>query len=333
MSPQTTDRLPSEPARVRLAHLPTPIEPLQKLAAVSSGLRIDIKRDDLTGVVLSGNKIRKLEFVLADALAQRATCVITCGGVQSNHARATAAAAVRVGLRSHLLLSGAEPPDPDGNLFLGRLLGADVRFITAEQYEQRDRLMGEVAAEVRAAGARPYLIPEGASNAIGAWGYVAMLRELLAQRPEFPWGSIVCATGSGGTHAGLLIGSRLLGLDVHIRSYLVHRTRDYFVRQVLEITEDFERRFGCRTGLRAEDVDVVAGYQGSTYAQIYPEEVEVIHAMAREEGIVLDPVYTGKAFTGLLSEIHQGEYGSRDRILFIHTGGIYGLLAQRDRFL
>lgn len=343
------------PPRESLAHLPTPVHPLARLSA-AAGAAIDIKRDDLTGCLLSGNKIRKLEFVLADALRAGATAVVTCGGVQSNHARATAGAAARLGLRCGLLLRGepparAEAPAPgaplagaeaiaagraslrplpaDGNLFLDELLGAEVRWVDAAGYEERDLRMAQWAEELRARGERPYLIPEGASDEVGAWGYVAMLAELREQAPAFPWRRIVCALGSGGTHAGLLLGARLLGLEVRIRSYLVQRDPAYFRARVMEIASAFERRYGVRAGIAPEEIEIAAGFEGPAYAEVYPQEVATIRELARLEGIVLDPVYTGKALTGLLAELRSGELPREERLLFVHTGGIFGLLAQR----
>jgi len=316
---------------VRLAHLPTPVHPLVRLSA-ELGIAVDIKRDDLTGCVLSGNKIRKLEFVLADAKHRGATCVVTCGGLQSNHCRATAGAAAQLGMRCVLVLRGSAPDLPDGNLFLYRLLGAEIRWVSAAKYERRDEQMAGVAEALRARGEEPYVIPEGASNALGAWGYVRMMRELREQAGEFPWRMIVCAIGSGGTHAGLLLGSRLLGLDVRVRSYSVQRSPEYFHDQVLAIAEAFDRDYGTRVDLRRSDVEVVDGFEGPAYAEVYPDEIAAIRDLARREGVILDPVYTGKAFTGLLSDGRAGKIPRRDRVLFIHTGGIFGLMAQRGAF-
>ncbi len=329
------------PPRIPLAHLPTPITPLPRLCAELGGPRIDVKRDDLTGLLLSGNKVRKLEYLMADARQQGATCVITCGGIQSNHARATAAAAAQLGLRCVLALKGGtpaqlqtdrDPATPDGNLFLDRLLGAEVRWVSASEYEDRGRVMDAFAAEVRQAGEVPYIIPEGGSNALGACGYVAMLAELLDQVPDFPWTTLVCAVGSGGTMAGLLIGARLLGLPVRIRGYSVHRSPDYFVGEVLAIVAEYDRRYGTALSLAAQDIEVAGGYEGPGYAQVFPQEVQTILHLARQEGIVLDPVYTGKAFTGLLADIRRGAVASRECVLFLHTGGVFGLFAQRDHF-
>jgi D-cysteine desulfhydrase family pyridoxal phosphate-dependent enzyme len=361
---------PAPPPRLRLAHLPTPIEALTPagpgIAAAAranpaigigswAGAAIDIKRDDLTGCLLSGNKIRKLEFILADARRRGASCVITCGGTQSNHARATAGASARLGLGCVLLLRRPAAVDAaasagactnaginadarvmasaDGNLFLDDLLGARVRWVSAAEYEDRDRAMAAVADELRARGETPYVIPEGASNALGAWGYVHMMEELREQVPAFPWRVIVCAIGSGGTHAGLLLGARRLGLDVRIRSYCVQRTPDYFRGQVLSICEAFAREFGAPVAVRGEEVEIVSGFEGPAYAEVYPEEVAAIRGLARGAGILLDPVYTGKAFTGLLADLRAGRIARDEHVLFVHTGGIFGLMAQRRDLL
>jgi D-cysteine desulfhydrase len=324
---------PTAPARLRLAHLPTPITPLPRLSA-ELGVAIDVKRDDLTGLATSGNKIRKLEFVLAEARARGATALVTCGGIQSNHARATAAAAARLGLRAVLLLAGEPGPGaPEGNLFLDRLLGAETRFVSTEGYAERDARMAEIARELRAAGETPFVIPEGASDALGAWGYLAAVGEILAQAPEFPWDIVVCAVGSGGTLAGLVLGARLHGLSARVRGYSVHRTPGWFAARTREIVDEFAARHGCAAAMGEAEIEVVGGFEGPAYAEVYPAEVETIRRVARREGIVLDPVYTGKAFTGLLADIRAGRIARGARVLFIHTGGIFGLLAQREALL
>jgi D-cysteine desulfhydrase len=324
---------PTAPARLRLAHLPTPITPLPRLSA-EMGASIDVKRDDLTGLATSGNKIRKLEFVLAEARARGATALVTCGGIQSNHARATAAAAARLGLRAVLLLAG-EPGAgaPEGNLLLDRLLGAEVRFVSPAGYAERDARMAEIARDLRAAGETPFVIPEGASDALGAWGYVAAVGEILTQAPEFPWDTVVCAVGSGGTLAGLVLGARLHGLTARVRGYSVHRTPAWFAARTREIVDDFAARYACRAAVREPEIEVIGGYEGPAYAETYPEELETIRRAARLEGIVLDPVYTAKAFTGLLADIRADRIARGARVLFIHTGGIFGLFAQREGIL
>jgi D-cysteine desulfhydrase len=325
---------PPAPPRLPLAHLPTPIEPLARLSA-ELGVAIDVKRDDLTGLALSGNKVRKLEFVLGEARRQGATALITCGGAQSNHARATAAAGARLGLRTVLLLrAGGEiaAGPPDGNLFLDALLGAEIRAIDAAAYEDRDARMEAVARELRAAGEVPWVIPEGASDALGAWGYLAAVEEMRAQTPGLPWDAIVCAVGSGGTLAGLVLGLARLGPGCRVRGYSVHRTPEAFTRRVDGILDDFVRRYG---GPRpaAGAFEIVGGFEGPAYAEVYPEEAEVIRRLARREGLLLDPVYTGKAFTGLLGDVRAGRIPRGARVLFLHTGGAFGLLAQRGDVL
>ena len=209
-----------DPERLVLANLPTPVQQLGRLPGLEGGPEIFIKRDDLTGAGLSGNKIRKLEYLFAEAKAQRADTVITCGGIQSNHARATAAADARVGLKTHLVLREEGAPEPDqGNLFLGRLAGARIHRITKAEYAERDRIMDELARELDRKGHRVYIIPEGGSNAMGTWGYVRAVSELKAL-PE-PFDLVVCALGSGGTCAGLEIGRAFEGMDFEVAAFNV----------------------------------------------------------------------------------------------------------------
>ena len=297
------------------------------------GVELLVKRDDLTGVELSGNKVRKLEFLLADARHKGADVVLTCGGAQSNHCRATAIAATRVGMRALLFLRTADPARPppvEGNILLDRLVGAEVRWITPEQYRARAEVMAAAAAELRAGGAAPYVIPEGGSNALGSWGYVRAVEELAAQLAALPPArrtTIVYAAGSGGTGAGLILGTRLCGLDAPVVGFNVCDDRDYFVRVIGDICAEAVRAWRLDVRFdRARDVEIVDGYVGAGYAQSRPEELALLRDVARAEGIVLDPVYTGKAFFGLVTELGKrgpGAFG--DRIIFVHTGGIFGL--------
>jgi D-cysteine desulfhydrase len=330
------------PPRVGLANLPTRVQPLERLSAEVGGPQIFVKRDDETGSDLSGNKVRKLEFLLAEAKRENADLVLTCGGIQSNHCRATALAARRLGMDSILFLRGDEPPDRDGNLFLDSLIGAELRFITPEIYADRRRVMAEEAEKQRSKGRRPYVIPEGGSNALGSLGYVAMLVELIGQSGDgsFPWDHIVCATGSGGTVAGLLLGARLLGLETTIWGVNVCDDARYFQDRVLEIAAQFEARWvpellpqaGPHPPLDRASIRILEGYKGPAYAQTYPEEVELIRKVARRDGLLLDPVYTGKAFYGMVEEARKGRFGT-GRVLFVHTGGIFSLFAYRAELL
>lgn len=310
----------SYPERVRLARLPTPVDPLVRLSA-EFGVEIHCKRDDLTGAELSGNKVRKLEFLMADAVARKARTVITCGGEQSNHARATALCCARLGLDCVLLLRTADPARPpqlEGNIILDRLAGAKIRWITPDEYRMRGELMNEVAREVEAA----YVVPEGGSNALGAWGYVGCLEELLGQVPR-PF-AVVYACGSGGTGAGLLLGRKLLGAtDVRVVGVNVCDDRDYFVRTIGAILT------AAGHPEAADGIEIQDGYVGLGYARSRAEEIALIHRVARAEGLVLDPVYTGKAFFALARELERNRNRFGQRIVFLHTGGIYGLLTSQ----
>lgn len=322
---------PAEPPRIELAHLPTGGHWLRERWG---GLPIYMKRDDHTGGELSGNKIRKLEYLLAEARAQGATWVLTCGGEQSNHARATALAAARLGLGSTLLLRTTDPerpPAPTGNIALDTLVGAQLRWISYPQWRERDRLLEEAAAELRARGEVPYIIPEGGSNALGTWGYVRALHELVAQLDELPRpATIVYACGSGGTGAGLVLGAKLLRLEergLRVAGINVCDDRDYFVTKIGAICAEVCARWSLGVTIEPADIDIVDGHVGLGYAKSRPEELATIAAVCRREGVVLDPVYTGKAFHGMLTELARTPDRFGAAVCFVHTGGLFGLLA------
>jgi D-cysteine desulfhydrase len=316
------------PARIPLAQTPTPLERLERLSA-RAGVELYCKRDDLTGAALSGNKVRKLEFLLAEARAQGAETVITCGGAQSNHCRATAIAAARLGLRSVLLLrvpDPSQPPPLEANILLDRLVGAEIRWVSREQYARRATLLPQIAAEI----GRAYVIPEGGSNATGAWGYVRAVEELAQQLPRGPM-TIVYAAGSGGTGAGLILGCRLAGLrEARVVGVNVCDDRDYFVRVISEIAEEARVRFRLDTAVAPSEIEIIDGYVGRGYALSRPEELTLLIDVARTEGIVLDPVYTGKAMFGLLTELRERPGSLGPRVVFIHTGGIFGLFPKAE---
>jgi D-cysteine desulfhydrase len=321
------------PPRLDLAHLPTPLEPLKNLSK-ELGVELFIKRDDLTGGALSGNKIRKLEFVLADALAKGADTVLTCGGAQSNHSRATAIAAARLGLSCILILRTPDPSNPpplEGNILLDRMAGAQIVWITPDQYRRRDQIFEREAEKLRKANGNPYIIPEGASNPLGAWGYIRAVDELARDLDRLPDGlnratTIIHATGSGGTGAGLILGSRLFGLNVRIASINVCDDREYFIEAIGKICENAIARYNLSIPFsREHDIEIIDGYVGRGYALSRPEELALIRDVARKEGLFLDPVYTGKAFFGMTQELKRDPQCFGERIVFIHTGGIFGL--------
>lgn len=330
----------SELPRLHLAQLPTPLEEAPLLLPALGGLTrpmLYIKRDDLSGIELSGNKVRKLELLLAAAKASGADTVVTCGGVQSNHCRATALSAARLGLSCALLLrvdDPAQPPPLSGNLLLAAASGARIRFISRAAYANRSALLAELCAELHAQGRTAYAIPEGGSNALGCLGYVRCIEELRAQipDPQRPL-TIVHAAGSGGTGAGLLLGVALCGLPWRVAGVNVCDDRPYFVRRVREILDEAATQFGVPEAARLSEegervIDIRDGYVGRGYALSQPDELRLIHAVCRARGLVLDPVYTGKALRGLIEELRRDPMTFGERVVFLHTGGIYGLLAQ-----
>lgn len=327
----------ARPPRLSLANLPTRIQPLERLPRALGGVawpNLFVKRDDETGSDLTGNKVRKLEYLLAEAVACGADLILTCGGVQSNHCRATAVAARRLGLDSLLFLRGQDPGERDGNLLLDAMVGAELRFITPEQYADRRAVMAAAAGEIRAQGRRPYVIPEGGSNALGSFGYVGMIEELRAQAGggALPWRHLVCAVGSGGTLAGLILGTKLCGVDLSIWGVNVCDSAAYFRSRALEIAEEFRARFLPHVPaplLTAEEISILEGYKGPAYAVPFAEELETIRLAARTEGLLLDPVYTGKAFHGMVAELGRGRFPQDEPVLFLHTGGAFSLFPYR----
>ena len=329
----------SFPPQINLARLPTPLQPLQRLGE-KLGVDLYVKRDDLTGAALSGNKIRKLEFVLADALDRKADTIITCGGAQSNHCRATAVAAAMLGMNCRLLLRTPDPTDPpaaEGNILLDCMAGADIVWITPEDYARRDDCMKREGAALEGTGHKPYLIPEGASNALGAWGYIRAAEELVNDVANLPGGSsqpctIINAAGSGGTSAGLILGVRMLDLNARIVSINVSDDRQYFVKAIGDICESAIADYQLGIDFsRERDVEIIDGYVGRGYAVSQKAELELLCETARTEGIFLDPVYTGKAFFGMVQELKNNPGCFGDRVIFVHTGGIFGLLPLADQ--
>jgi D-cysteine desulfhydrase len=319
------------PPRVSCARLPTPLERSPRLGA-ELGIDLWYKRDDMTGLELSGNKARKLEFLLADALAAQADTVITCGGIQSNHCRAVAFAAARFGLRCVVLLrcdDPASPPPLEANALLDAVAGADIRYISHEAYADRKRVMAQTAAALISSGRRPYVIPEGGSNAIGAWGYVAAIAELRDQIPADVWNGPVTigyATGSGGTAAGVEMGVRLFGGPlVRTIGFAVVNDAAYFRGVVAAICADASRADPDLPSVPAEAITIDDAFKGPGYARCGPEVHAMIRRAARSDGILIDPVYTAKAFLGFVTRLGEIPADRRGRAIFIHTGGAFGL--------
>ena len=324
------------PPRLRLARLPTPFEPLDRLSALLGGPRIWVKRDDLSDCAVSGNKIRKLEFTIAQARQENADTLVTCGGLQSNHCRATALLGARLGLGVELVLRGESSGTPDGNLFLDHLAGASVHCYPARRYQQEhEALLAAHAKRLQAQGRHPFVIPTGASDAIGVWGYVAACAELAEDfvQAGIDPRVVVCATGSGGTQAGLTAGLRLHGLRAEAWGMAVCDDAAWFRNKVHADLASWQQRYGVALDTAALAVNVLDDYIGAGYAQAGQDVFQTIGLVARTEGLVLDPVYTAKAFHGMLHEMRHGRFRDEKDIVFVHTGGLFGLFAQREQAL
>lgn len=325
------DRLP----RFSLAQLPTPLEPLPALSRALGGPELWIKRDDQTGLALGGNKTRKLEFLVGQALAQGADTLVTAGAAQSNHCRQTAAAAAKAGLKCELILNGQPPELPNGNLLLDEILGAKAHWI---ERPQRAAKLRELPEQLRAAGRKPYVIPVGGSNGVGATGYVVAMQELMQQlrsggrRVDH----IFFGTSSGGTQAGIVLGAKLAGFTGQLHGLSIDKDdpeHEAYETEVAQIANECAAYLGADVRLTAAEVRVVYGYKGEGYGVVGNLEREAIQLMARCEGILLDPVYAGRAFGALLDLIRKKTFKSGETILFWHTGGSAALFAYARELL
>jgi D-cysteine desulfhydrase len=330
--------------RLPLCHAPTP---LRRTAALDAwiGREVWIKRDDMTGGAEAGNKIRKLEFLLADALAKKATVVLTCGGIQSNHARATAIVCAELGLRSVLFLrvdassasgpTNAAPRDRlplVGNVLLDRMVGAELRLISPADYAARAAVMEAAALDLARRGERPYVIPEGGSNGLGAMGYVEAMREVRAQMdlgiagaPE-RFDVVVLACGSGGTAVGTALGAARFGVADNVHAFAVCDDRAYFegvAERILAEARAYDADLAPPAALRFDD-----SAKGPAYGVMTAEQKKFLVTTATKTGLVLDPVYTGKALFGTREAVRRGDISPSAKVLFLHTGGLPGLLAQ-----
>jgi D-cysteine desulfhydrase family pyridoxal phosphate-dependent enzyme len=311
--------------RIQLAHLPTPVEPLPRLSAALGGPSLWVKRDDQTGLAFGGNKTRKLELLLAEAQAHGARMLCTRGAPQSNHCRQTAAAARRVGLDCSLVLTGQRPEHTQANLLLDTLLGAEIVW---SGDGDPDMVLKQVFDDAWSSGQRPYLIPYGGSNALGAVAYAAAMAEFIAQGIAVD--RIVHATSSGGTQAGLILGSRLYGFEGHILGISIDPTAEALRPRIAALVRDTADKLGSPLTGEGAEIHVVDDYLGQGYAQMGELEREAISLFARHEGILLDPVYTGRAAGGMIDLIRRGKIDPDERVLFWHTGGTPALFAYAD---
>ena len=325
----------SYPRRLLLAQTPTPLQPLDRLSAEIGGPRIWIKRDDMTGAAVSGNKIRKLEFTLAKAIDDGFDTIITCGGVQSNHCRTTAILCAQLGLHCHLILRGDANSDVDGNLLLDKLVGAELSFVDNADYQRRsDEIFQHWKNHYAESGKRAFAIPVGASDGHGLWGYIAACEELKQDFSEHSIAPkhIVSATGSGGTQAGLTVGSVIHDLQAKVWGINVCDDEQYFLDKVAQDIGEWQSWYGYSDAFEKPwSINVIDGYVGAGYAQADEKIFALIQQLASQEGIILDPVYTGKAFYGLLEEIKQQRFADTEDIVFVHTGGLFGLFPQKQQ--
>lgn len=309
--------------RILFAQLPTPIESLPRLSMALNGPRIWVKRDDQTGVGLGGNKTRKLEYVLAEAQANGARTLITVGGIQSNHCRQTAALAARLGMECILVLSGEPSANPNGNVLLDRLFGAQIIWTT---HPERDHTLQAVFEQAWADGKRPYLIPLGASTPTGTIGYYTAFQEFLSQQVPADW--IVVASSSAGTQAGLVLGAKRSGWKGKVLGISIDHAASELQEAVARIASEAASRLAFDVKVAPEEVWVNDQYLGGGYAVMGDAEIEAIRLFSKTEGLLLDPVYTGRAAAGMIDLIRKGFFGQKDRILFWHTGGSPALFAE-----
>lgn len=342
--------LPRIPPKLSLAQTPTPLRLLKRASKHLGGPNIWLKCDDLTGSTLTGNKVRKLEFLLADALSKGADTIITCGGLQSNHCRATAMACAQLGLKCILILRDNSPSQgprkmEQGNILLDQLFGADIKIIDTTHYQNRlPELFKWFEAACIKDGSTPYSIPTGASNGVGVWGYLSAFEELKKDfvtydiQPEY----IVCASGSGGTQAGLTLGAHLSQLPMLVYGVAVCDSAKYFDDKIRKDIEHWRELYFSNTDVSVDFLDGVLKsmpirtldkYIGPGYGLAYDDMMITLKWLAQTEGVLLDPVYTGKAFHAMASEIKNGVFSQAKDIVFLHTGGSFGVFPYADQLL
>jgi len=312
-------------SRLNFAHLPTAIEELPRLSDHLAGPRILIKRDDQTGLAFGGNKTRKLEFLVAEAQEQGAKMLISGGAIQSNHCRQTAAAAARYGLECTLVLTGDLPNEPSANLLLDKLFNAKIVNVTDRK--DRDRILQETFDTAVAEGKKPYLVPYGGSSPTGALGYAFAMEEFMKQNIPVDWN--VCGTSSGGTHAGLVLGQRVFGYKGRVLGVSIDESEEWLKSHVSKLASDASEKLGERIEFTRNDVLANENYCGAGYGVLTDAEREAVNLFAKYEGLLLDPVYTGRAAAGMIDLIRKGFFKKDETVLFWHTGGQPALFADK----
>lgn len=312
-------------ARIHFAHLPTPVEEMPRLSEVLGGPRLYVKRDDQTGLAFGGNKTRKLEFLVAEAREQGARTLVSAGAMQSNHCRQTAAAAARFGFDCILVLTGEKPLHPTANLLLDELFGAQI--VAVADRSDRDRVLEDTFEKAAAEGRKPYMVPYGGSSTTGALAYAFAVEEFLQQGVDADW--MVFGTSSGGTHAGLVLGQRVHGYKGRVLGISIDESEEWLRTRVSALASEASERLGPRIAFTPDDVLANDQYCRAGYGILTDAEREAVSMFARCEGLLLDPVYTGRAAAGLIDLIRQGFFKKDEIVLFWHTGGQPALFAEK----
>ncbi len=314
------------PKKIQLANIPTPLQTIKFEAK-----NFCIKRDDLTGAELSGNKVRKLEYLIYQAKREKADVIFTTGGDQSNHARATVIAASSVGIKTKLFLWGKDKAEADGNLFLDKFYGAEISFLNKKEFSKVNEIMFEERTKLLKKGKSVYVIPEGGSTTLGIWGYVSFIEELNRQIDLRKIEGMTIAAGSGGTAAGLLVGAAMLKLDLKIYAVNVLYPKQIIERKILRLAEGCQLDYKLPCSFDRNNLIIMDGYSEEGYKKITREKLSLIKRFAGSSGILLDPAYTGKAFAAYYKNFLLKNKGMKN--IFIHTGGIFGVFGRRGEYL
>ena len=314
------------PEKINLAHLPTPLEKIKFRTK-----KFLIKRDDYTGSDFLGNKIRKLDYLLFEAKKLKSNIIFTCGGDQSNHARATASAAAKIGINTRLFLWGNEKRNAEGNLFLNKMYNAEISYLNKSEFDNVDDIMTEERRKLIKKGKRVYVIPAGGSSTLGIWGYISFMNELKKQIDLKNIDGIFSACGSGGTAAGLLVGAALNKTKINIFAVNVLLPKEIIRKKILQLAEGVILDFKLPCSIDESKLEIIDGYSDEGYKNISDKKLKLISEFAKQTGILLDPAYTGKAFCAYNDLVLKKDKGKR--FVFLHTGGIYGAFPKLKSYL
>ena len=314
------------PQKISLAHIPTPLEEIS-----FENKKFLMKRDDYTGSDFLGNKIRKLEYLLYEAKNINAKYIFTCGGDQSNHARATASAAAKLGFKTRLYLWGSSKEKPTGNLFLDKMYGAEIVYLNKNEFDKVDEIMFEDRKKLLKKGKEVYVIPAGGTSVLGIWGYISFINELKKQVDLKKIEGIFAACGSGGTAAGLLVGCALYNVDLKIYAVNVLHIESEIRKKILQIAEAARLEFGIKNKINPSLLKIVDGYSKEGYKLITKSKLKLITKFSRSTGILLDPAYTGKAFIAYYEKFIKSN--KKNKTIFLHTGGIFGSFPKRNDYI